>query len=48
MALNDVYKEKDSKEWIIPNGLYFSLNTGNEEMSQNEISKYLLWIIRLS
>lgn len=30
------------------NDLYFNLNTGNEEMSQNEISKYLLRIIRLS
>lgn len=42
-----IYKEKNSKDWILQNGLYFNLNTGNEEMPQNEISKYLLRIIRL-
>ena len=29
---------KDSKDWILQNDLYFNLNTGNEEMSQNEIN----------
>lgn len=38
VAPNDVYKEKDSKDWILQNDLYFNLNTGNEEMLQNEIS----------
>ena len=34
----DIYTErKDSKDWILQNDLYFNLNTGNEEMSQNEI-----------
>ncbi len=43
-----IYKEKDSKDWILQNDLYFNLNTGNEEMPQNEIGNYLLRIIRLS
>ena len=35
----DIYTEKnDSKDWILQNDLYFNLNTGNEEMSQNEIN----------
>lgn len=35
----DIYtKKKDSKDWILQNDLYFNLNTGNEEMSQNEIN----------
>ena len=34
----DIYTEKrDSKDWILQNDLYFNLNTGNEEMSQNEV-----------
>ena len=38
----DIYTEKnDSKDWILQNDLYFNLNTGNEEMSQNEIN--LIW-----
>ena len=38
----DIYtQKKDSKDWIIQNDLYFNLNTGNEEMSQNEIN--LIW-----
>lgn len=32
---------KDSKDWILQNDLYFNLNTGNEEMSPNEIN--LIW-----
>lgn len=33
----DIYTEKkDSEEWIIQNDLYFNLNTGNEEMTENE------------
>ena len=33
----DIYTEKkESKDWIIQNDLYFNLNTGNEEMTQNE------------
>lgn len=33
----DIYTEKkDSKDWIIQNDLYFNLNTGNEEMTENE------------
>ena len=40
----DIYTEKqDSKDWIFQNDLYFNLNTGNEEMSQNEIN--LIWQI---
>lgn len=42
-----IYKEKNSKDWILQNDLYFNLNIGNEEMPQNEISQYLLRIIRL-
>ena len=35
----DIYTEKkDSKDWILQNDLYFNLNTGNEEMSENEIN----------
>lgn len=38
----DIYTEKkDSKDWIFQNDLYFNLNTGNEEMSQNEINLIL-------
>ncbi len=33
-----IYRKKDSKDWILQNDLYFNLNTGNEEMSQNEIN----------
>lgn len=34
----DIYTEKkESKDWIFQNDLYFNLNTGNEEMSENEI-----------
>ena len=34
----DIYtKKKESKDWIFQNDLYFNLNTGNEEMSENEI-----------
>ena len=34
-----IYKEKkESKDWILQNDLYFNLNTGNEEMSENEIN----------
>ena len=34
-----IYTEKkESKDWILQNDLYFNLNTGNEEMSQNEIN----------
>ena len=33
----DIYTEKkSSKNWILQNDLYFNMNTGNEEMSQNE------------
>lgn len=33
----DIYTEKkDSKDWIIQNDLYFNLNTGNEEMTEDE------------
>lgn len=40
----DIYTEKqDSKDWIFQNDLYFNLNTGNEEMSQNEIN--FIWQI---
>ena len=35
----DIYtNKKESKDWILQNDLYFNLNTGNEEMSQNEIN----------
>lgn len=35
----DIYTEKkESKDWILQNDLYFNLNAGNEEMSQNEIN----------
>lgn len=35
----DIYTEKkDSKDWIFQNDLYFNLNTGNEEMTQNEMN----------
>lgn len=35
----DIYTEKkQSNNWILQNDLYFNLNTGNEEMSQNEIN----------
>ena len=35
----DIYTEKkESKDWILRNDLYFNLNTGNEEMSENEIN----------
>ena len=38
----DIYTEKKkSEDWILQNDLYFNLNTGNEEMSQNEID--LIW-----
>ena len=38
----DIYTEKkESKDWILQNDLYFNLNTGNEEMSQNETE--LIW-----
>ena len=38
----DIYTEKkESKDWILQNDLYFNLNTGNEEMSPNEIK--LIW-----
>ena len=34
-----IYTEKkESKDWILQNDLYFNLNTGNEEMSENEIN----------
>ena len=33
----DIYTEKNSKEWILQNDLYFNLNTSNEEMSEKEI-----------
>lgn len=34
----DIYTEKkDSEDWILQNDMYFNLNTGNEEMSENEI-----------
>ncbi len=34
----DIYTEKkQSTDWILQNDLYFNLNTGNEEMSENEI-----------
>ena len=37
-----IYTEKkESKDWILQNDLYFNLNTGNEEMSENEIN--LIW-----
>ena len=33
-----IYTEKrNSKDWILQNDLYFNLNTGNEEMSKNEV-----------
>lgn len=38
---NDIYRERDLKDWIFQNDLYFNLNIGNEEMSQNEIN--LIW-----
>ncbi len=31
-----ITEKKESKDWIIQNDLYFNLNTGNEEMTQNE------------
>ena len=35
----EIYTEKaNSKDWILQNDLYFNLNTGNEEMTQKEIS----------
>ena len=34
----DIYRKKDSKDWILQNDLYFNLNTSNEEMSQYEIN----------
>ena len=38
----DIYTEKrDSNDWILQNDLHFNLNTGNEEMSQNEVD--LIW-----
>ena len=38
----DIYTEKkELKDWILQNDLYFNLNTGNEEMSPNEIK--LIW-----
>ena len=33
----DIYTEKNLKDCILQNDLYFNLNTGNEEMSQKEI-----------
>ena len=34
-----IYTEKkELKDWILQNDLYFNLNTGNEEMSENEIN----------
>lgn len=33
----DIYTEKkDLKDWIFQNDLYFNLNTGNEEMTEND------------
>lgn len=38
----DIYTEKrESNDWILQNDLYFNLNTGNEEMSEEE--KELIW-----
>lgn len=38
----DIYTEKrNSQDWIIQNDLYFNLNTGNEEMTENEINLIL-------
>ena len=35
----DIYTEKkNSKDWIIQNDLYFNLNTGNEEMTEEDIN----------
>lgn len=35
----DIYTEKNNlKDLILQNDLYFNLNTGNEEMSENEIN----------
>lgn len=35
----DIYTEKkELKDWILQNDLYFNLNTGNEEMSENELN----------
>ena len=34
----DIYRKKDSKDWILQNDLYFNLKTSNEEMSQYEIN----------
>ena len=31
-------QNKDSKDWIIKNDLFFNLNTSNEEMSDNEVA----------
>ena len=36
--INIYTEKKNSKDWILQNDLYFNLNTGNEEMSQNEIN----------
>lgn len=35
--INIYTEKKDSANWILCNDLYFNLNTGNEEMSQNEV-----------
>ena len=35
--INIYTEKKDSADWILFNDLYFNLNTGNEEMSQNEV-----------
>ena len=35
----EIYTEKkNSKDWIIQNDLYFNLNTGNEEMTEEDIN----------
>ncbi len=42
----DIYTEKkESKDWIIQNDLYFNLNTGNEEMTQNEKELIQQWMM---
>lgn len=34
----DIYRERDLKDWIFQNDLYFNLNMDNEEVYQNEIN----------
>lgn len=35
----EIYTEKkNSKDWILQNDLYFNLNTGNEEMTEEDIN----------